>query len=155
MQMAIDVAGFTPGRGRPAAPGDGVEALAGADGSDARPAARRAWPSAASPATIAEEIVHKLEAFADFGFPESHSVSFAYLVYASSWIKLHYPAEFACRAAQRAADGLLLAAHHRARRPPPRRGGARARPQRVLAGATLEPHPPHGVRVTYSRTGVR
>ena len=44
----------------------------------------------------AEEIAHKLEAFADFGFPESHSVSFAYLVYASSWIKLHYPAEFAC-----------------------------------------------------------
>ena len=32
----------------------------------------------------------------DFGFPESHSVSFAYLVYSSSWIKLHYPAEFAC-----------------------------------------------------------
>jgi error-prone DNA polymerase len=45
---------------------------------------------------VAEEIAHKLEAFADFGFPESHSVSFAYLVYSSSWIKLHYPAEFAC-----------------------------------------------------------
>jgi error-prone DNA polymerase len=44
----------------------------------------------------AEEIAHKLEAFASFGFPESHSVSFAYLVYASSWIKLHHPAEFAC-----------------------------------------------------------
>jgi error-prone DNA polymerase len=44
----------------------------------------------------ADEIARKLEAFADFGFPESHSVSFAYLVYASSWIKLHHPAEFAC-----------------------------------------------------------
>jgi error-prone DNA polymerase len=43
---------------------------------------------------VAEEIAHKLEAFADFGFPESHSVSFAYLVYSSSWMKLHYPAEF-------------------------------------------------------------
>jgi DNA polymerase III alpha subunit len=43
----------------------------------------------------AEEIAHKLEAFADFGFPESHSVSFAYLVYSSSWIKYHYCAEFA------------------------------------------------------------
>ena len=50
MQMAIDVAGFTPGRVRPAAPGDGVEAVTGADGGDARPAATRAWPSAASPA---------------------------------------------------------------------------------------------------------
>jgi error-prone DNA polymerase len=43
---------------------------------------------------VADEIAHKLEAFADFGFPESHSVSFAYLVYSSSWMKLHYPAEF-------------------------------------------------------------
>ena len=79
----------------------------------------------------AEEIAHKLEAFADFGFPESHSVSFAYLVYSSSWIKFHYPAEFACRAAQRAADGLLLAAHDRPRRGPSRGGGARPVRQRV------------------------
>src|SRR4029077_6223888 len=43
-----------------------------------------------------EEIAHKLEAFAQFGFPESHSVSFAYLVYSSSWVQLHHPAEFAC-----------------------------------------------------------
>src|SRR5215208_6154834 len=43
----------------------------------------------------AEEIFTKLEAFSAFGFPESHSVSFAYLVYSSSWVKYHYPAEFA------------------------------------------------------------
>jgi error-prone DNA polymerase len=43
---------------------------------------------------VAERIYEKLAAFADFGFPESHSVSFAYLVYASSWMKLHYPAAF-------------------------------------------------------------
>ena len=36
----------------------------------------------------------KLAAFANYGFPESHSVSFAYLVYASSWIKYHYPTAF-------------------------------------------------------------
>src|SRR5207302_3799962 len=30
----------------------------------------------------------------DFGFPESHSVSFAYLVYSSAWMRLHYPAAF-------------------------------------------------------------
>ena len=45
--------------------------------------------------TTAEEIYTKLEAFSSFGFPESHSVSFAYLVYSSSWIKYHYCAEFA------------------------------------------------------------
>src|SRR5213079_432477 len=40
------------------------------------------------------EIYEKLAAFANFGFPESHAASFAYLVYASSWMKLHYPAAF-------------------------------------------------------------
>ncbi|MCS5713043.1 error-prone DNA polymerase [Herbiconiux sp. CPCC 205716] len=39
-------------------------------------------------------IYTKIEAFANFGFAESHSTSFALLVYASSWIKLHYPAAF-------------------------------------------------------------
>ena len=43
---------------------------------------------------VAEQIWLKLAAFADYGFPESHSVSFAYLVYASAWIKLHHPAAF-------------------------------------------------------------
>jgi error-prone DNA polymerase len=42
----------------------------------------------------AEEIFEKLKAFADFGFPESHAYSFAYLVYASSWLKVHHPAAF-------------------------------------------------------------
>jgi error-prone DNA polymerase len=42
----------------------------------------------------ADAIYDKLAAFANFGFPESHSVSFAYLVYSSSWMKLHYPAAF-------------------------------------------------------------
>jgi error-prone DNA polymerase len=35
-----------------------------------------------------------LVAFANFGFPESHSVSFAYLVYSSAWLKHHYPSAF-------------------------------------------------------------
>jgi error-prone DNA polymerase len=39
-------------------------------------------------------IYTKIEAFANFGFAESHSTSFALLVYASSWFKLHYPAAF-------------------------------------------------------------
>jgi len=42
----------------------------------------------------AEEIWEKLQGFASFGFPESHSVSFAYIVYMSSWLKYHWPAEF-------------------------------------------------------------
>jgi error-prone DNA polymerase len=42
----------------------------------------------------AEEIWEKLQGFAHFGFPESHSVSFAYIVYMSAWLRFHWPAEF-------------------------------------------------------------
>ena len=42
----------------------------------------------------AHRIYAQIEAFADFGFAESHSISFALLVYASAWCKLHYPAAF-------------------------------------------------------------
>ncbi|RNE66465.1 error-prone DNA polymerase [Cryobacterium tepidiphilum] len=43
---------------------------------------------------VADSIYEKIEAFANFGFAESHSISFALLVYASSWLKLHYPGAF-------------------------------------------------------------
>jgi error-prone DNA polymerase len=43
---------------------------------------------------VADGIYDRIEAFANFGFAESHSISFALLVYASSWIKLHYPGVF-------------------------------------------------------------
>jgi error-prone DNA polymerase len=42
----------------------------------------------------ADAVWTALAAFANFGFPESHSVSFAHLVYASSWLKVHHPAAF-------------------------------------------------------------
>lgn len=42
----------------------------------------------------ADRLYAQIQAFANFGFAESHSLSFALLVYASSWIKLHYPAAF-------------------------------------------------------------
>ncbi|WP_405059667.1 error-prone DNA polymerase [Kribbella sp. NBC_01505] len=43
---------------------------------------------------LADEIYAKIEAFANFGFAESHSISFALLVYSSTWLRLHYPAAF-------------------------------------------------------------
>jgi error-prone DNA polymerase len=42
----------------------------------------------------ADAIYAKIEAFANFGFAESHAISFALLVYVSSWMKLHYPGAF-------------------------------------------------------------
>ena len=95
MQMAIDVAGFSP------AESDKLRQAMGSKRSRARMAVMRerllaGMAERGITGEVADEIVHKIEGFADFGFPESHSVSFAYLVYASSWIKLHHPAEFAC-----------------------------------------------------------
>ena len=43
---------------------------------------------------LADSIYARIQAFANFGFAESHAISFALLVYASSWLKLHYPGAF-------------------------------------------------------------
>ncbi|WP_431282486.1 error-prone DNA polymerase [Humitalea sp. 24SJ18S-53] len=45
---------------------------------------------------FAERVFTQIEGFGSYGFPESHAASFAHLVYASSWVKWHHPAAFAC-----------------------------------------------------------
>jgi error-prone DNA polymerase len=93
MQMAIDVAGFSPGEA------DQLRQAMGSKRSRERMEQLRArlyggMAERGITGEVADQIFDKLAAFANFGFPESHSVSFAYIVYASSWIKLHYPAAF-------------------------------------------------------------
>ncbi len=44
----------------------------------------------------AHRVFRQLEGFGSYGFPESHAVSFALLVYVSSYIKFYYPDVFAC-----------------------------------------------------------
>jgi len=44
---------------------------------------------------FAERVFKQLEGFGAYGFPESHAVSFALLVYVSSWLKCYYPDVFA------------------------------------------------------------
>jgi len=93
MQMAIDVAGFS------AVEADQLRQAMGSKRSAERMGRLRARLYAGMAergivGEVADEIHDKLVAFANFGFPESHSVSFAYLVYASAWLKLHYPAAF-------------------------------------------------------------
>ena len=61
------------------------------------------------PQTI-ERIVRQIEAFSTYGFPESHSTSFALLVYASCWLKCVYPAEFLCAMLQAQPMGFYSAA---------------------------------------------
>ena len=43
---------------------------------------------------FADQIFRQILGFGEYGFPESHSASFALLVYVSSWIKRHEPAAF-------------------------------------------------------------
>src|SRR5690554_3126247 len=45
---------------------------------------------------FAERLFEQIKGFGDYGFPESHSASFALLSYASSWLKCHEPAAFTC-----------------------------------------------------------
>ena len=44
---------------------------------------------------FAEDSFKQIEGFGEYGFPESHAASFSLLVYASSWLKCHYPDVFA------------------------------------------------------------
>jgi error-prone DNA polymerase len=44
---------------------------------------------------FATDCWNQIEGFGSYGFPESHAASFANLVYASAWVKCHYPDVFA------------------------------------------------------------
>ncbi|HEX4788145.1 MAG TPA: OB-fold nucleic acid binding domain-containing protein, partial [Actinospica sp.] len=93
MQMAVAAAGFAP------AQADRLRRAMGAKRSTERMLALKEQLMSGMAAKgitgeLAEDIYAKLEAFSSYGFPESHSISFAYLVYASSYLKRHYPAAF-------------------------------------------------------------
>ncbi len=93
MEMAVAVAGFS------AAEADELRQAMAAKRSAARMARLRDRLYAGMAGKgitdqAADRVWDALAAFANFGFPESHSVSFAHLVYSSAWIKVHYPAAF-------------------------------------------------------------
>ncbi|MFC7183552.1 error-prone DNA polymerase [Kitasatospora paranensis] len=95
MQLAIDCAGFSPTEA------DRLRQAMGAKRSHQRVAELRqrlldGMAERGIPAEVAEDVYTKIEAFSNYGFPESHAISFAYLVYASAWLKYHYPAAFTC-----------------------------------------------------------
>ena len=95
MRMAIEMAGFTPGE------------------SDELRRSINAWKSTGSlekmgrklqdgllanglSREFVDRIFLQIQGFAEYGFPESHAASFALLAYSSSYLKCHFPAEFAC-----------------------------------------------------------
>ena len=46
--------------------------------------------------SFARQIFNQIKGFGEYGFPESHSASFALLAYVSSWLKCYHPAAFTC-----------------------------------------------------------
>ncbi len=93
MQIAVDCAGFTA---------TGADKLRQAMSSkraperieELRSALLEGMAARDIPPDVAEDIYAKILAFSSYGFPESHAISFAYLVYASAWLKCYYPAAF-------------------------------------------------------------
>ena len=95
MQLAVVAAGFTPGE------------------ADRLRRAMAAWKRRGGLGPFEEKLVKGMQArgysgefasqifqqilgFGEYGFPESHSASFALLVYVSCWLKCHTPAAFTC-----------------------------------------------------------
>ena len=93
MQMAVDLADFTAGEA------DGLRRAMSSKRSVARMRTfeQRLFDGMTAKGVepdVAASLFEKLIAFASYGFPESHAISFAQIVYSSSWFKLHHPAAF-------------------------------------------------------------
>jgi len=139
MQIAIDAAGFSPGEA------DRLRQAMGSKRSRTRMAAMRErllagnGGNAGSPASRSGDC-SQARSLRGLRVPESHSVSFAYLVYASAWLKRHYPASFTA--------ALLNSQPWASTRPtrscethPPRRGRSSAPAStRHVATAPSSPH---------------
>src|SRR5213594_3379633 len=95
LRMAMAVAGFTAGEA------EELRRAMGFKRSEARMQAIEAKLRAGMDAQCIsgraqDEIVQQITSFALYGFPESHSASFALIAYASAYLKAHHPAAFFC-----------------------------------------------------------
>ncbi|MDH3304522.1 MAG: error-prone DNA polymerase [Gammaproteobacteria bacterium] len=95
MQLAVVAAGFTPGEAdqlrRAMAAWKRRGGLGGFEDKLISGMRERGYEE-----EFARQIFRQIEGFGEYGFPESHSASFALLVYVSSWLKCHEPAAFVC-----------------------------------------------------------
>lgn len=95
MQLAVVAAGFTPGEAdrlrRAMAAWKRRGGLGPFEERLIRGMRERGYEE-----TFARQIFQQILGFGEYGFPESHSASFALLVYVSCWLKCHEPAAFTC-----------------------------------------------------------
>jgi error-prone DNA polymerase len=93
MQLAMAAAGFTPGEADQLRRAMAAwKRKGGLEPFEAR--LKRGMAERGYPAEFAERIYRQILGFGDYGFPESHSASFALLVYCSAWLKCHHPGAF-------------------------------------------------------------
>ena len=93
MQVAITAAGFTPGQA------DVLRRAMGHKRSRERMASIceeliAGMAKNGIPEETGRRIYNQINAFADYGFPESHAASFALIVYATAWLRHYYAPEY-------------------------------------------------------------
>lgn len=95
MQLSILAAGFTPGEADRLRRGMAAWRRTGSldefEGRIINGMQERGYTE-----QFARSTFEQMKGFSSYGFPESHAASFALIVWASCWIKCHYPAEFLC-----------------------------------------------------------
>lgn len=155
MQLAVDVAGFDAGEA------DQLRRAMGSKRSSAKmeKMKTRLYDGMNNLHGItgeaADRIYERLLAFANFGFAESHALSFAALVFYSSWLKLHHPAAFTAALLRAQPMGFYspqsLVADAR------RHGVTVRRPDINLSGAHagLEPGPGGAPAIRLGLAGIR
>ncbi|TNE85782.1 MAG: DNA polymerase III subunit alpha [Deltaproteobacteria bacterium] len=94
MAMAVAVGGFSPGEADALRRAMGAWRKTGDLGPIGRRLVDRMIARGIAP-DYAEQIFEQIKGFGEYGFPESHSASFALLVYVSGWLKCHWPEAFA------------------------------------------------------------
>ena len=148
MQIAIDCAGFSPTE---------ADKLRQAMSSKRAPERieelrKRLLDGMAErdiPPAVAEDIYIKILAFSSYGFPESHAISFAYLVYASAWLKRYYPAAFTAALLRNQPMGFYSPASLIS---DARRHGVRVRGVDINASAVLATLEPRDSNTRHSNT---
>jgi error-prone DNA polymerase len=93
MQIAIVAAGFTPGEADELRRAMGAWQRSGRM-SEYRDKLMAGMRERDYSEKFCEQIYKQIEGFGEYGFPESHSASFALLAYISSYLKCHHPAAF-------------------------------------------------------------
>ena len=95
MKIAIQTAGYTPGEADQLRRDMAAWRSAGRIEKHHEILVRKMVEQGA-PEAFAERIFAQIRGFGEYGFPESHAASFAYIAYVTAYLKCHHHAAFSC-----------------------------------------------------------